>query len=1012
MRLFHILTAVLLAVAAAGQSVAPPVHIAPVAGQVLVFVNATLHVDAYTTITNGTLVVKDGLVVSAGEKGRHPAGAQVRDLHGLHIWPALIDPYSDLGMPMEDRTQRGTADPPARHWNGALRADAQAHVLYRPMPERAEDLRELGFATVLTHRMDGIARGTSAAVLLNEGPVQERILAADVAAHFSLRKGSSPSAYPTSKMGAVALIRQAFLDARWTEAMPDGHVADPVLVALARQLHGRLVFEAEDRNEVLRWGRIMNEFGLTGMVKGAGDEYARIEEVRALGWPLILPLALPMAYDVEDPYDAMEVPLARLSHWAWAPRNAAVVDSMGIPFAFTTNGRKELKGLWKDLRRMVANGLDSARAIDALTTGPARLFGLDDRIGALRPGMLASFLITSEHLLHPRNAIDETWVRGERFVHRSIPEHRIDGTYDLNLVHAIWILEVTDRRDKLEAFVRRPMDADTARVAAMIDREGDRISLAFAPRSDPDAVVRLSGSIHADGGVWDGQGLRPGGEWFAWSAIRKADSRRTKSQQQDSSATLVVQPGTVRHPMSAFGWSTPPEQATVILRHATIWTNGPEGILRDADVCIHQGRIKAVGKALDASVLFPGKKGPHVVEFDATGRHVTAGMIDEHSHIAIKGGVNEGGAAIVSEVRVGDVIDPDNVNILRSLAGGVTAAQLLHGSADPIGGQSALIKMRWGHSADSLLIRDAPRHIKFALGENVKQSNHTAPSSRFPQSRMGVEQLYYDAFHRARDHGAEWRAWNDARPKQRPSLPPRRDLRLEALDEILRGERNITCHSYVQSEVDMLMHVADSMRFKVNTFTHILEGYKMAEKMRRHGVNASTFSDWWAYKFEVYDAIPFNAALLHSAGVNTGINSDDAEMGRRLNQEAAKTVKYGGVSEEEAWKMVTLDPARMLKLDHRMGSVLPGMDADLVLWSEHPLSIRATVLRTYVDGACYFDADQEHGLHADASEERDRLVRAMILARKNGEPTMKATKEEEHLWHCDDLGDGTAEDAQ
>jgi imidazolonepropionase-like amidohydrolase len=311
----------------------------------------------------------------------------------------------------------------------------------------------------------------------------------------------------------------------------------------------------------------------------------------------------------------------------------------------------------------------------------------------------------------------------------------------------------------------------------------------------------------------------------------------------------------VLHPLVGYGWREAPVGSTVILSHATVWTNGPQGVLRNVDVCIHEGKVKAVGPELSVAALFPGKRQPQVTELNATGKHITCGIVDEHSHIAISKGVNEGTQAVTAEVRIGDVVNPDDVNIYRDLAGGVTTAQLLHGSANPIGGQSALIKMRWGLSADSMLIKDAPKHIKFALGENVKQSNRSTASGRFPQTRMGVEQVYYDAFHRAKRYATNVALWENAKPRDRGPAP-RRDLELEALVEILAGDCNITCHSYVQGEIDMLMHVADSMGFRVNTFTHILEGYKMADKMRVHGVNASTFSDWWAYKFEVYDAIP------------------------------------------------------------------------------------------------------------------------------------------------------------
>jgi len=997
--------ATLIPVLAFAQSTPPPTHVREAASKVFAFTNATLHVDARTVLPKATLLIREGEVVAAGEKVAVPTDAVVRDVNGLHIWPALIESYSDLGLASTSAEERKAENRAARHWNAALRADAQAHTLYKADAERATKLREQGFALAIAHRMDGIARGTSAAIALNDEPPSKSIIQTGTAAHFSFRKGSSPDNYPSSLMGSIALLRQAMLDARWHEQAAVKQ-ADAVLDAMAAQLKGRIVAEASDRNDVLRWSSLLKEFGLTAVLKCAGDEYGRLPEIKAAGIPLIVPFAQPEAYDVEDPYDALEVSYARLKHWELAMRNAYLLDSAGITFALTAHGRKELKEVWKDLRKLVASGLDSAKAIEKLTSEPARLFGLEQRYGGLRPGMRASFLITSHHLLNEKNTIHETWVEGKRFMIDDPAKPKLAGTYDLNLADAIWHLEVTGEPGKHEASIRRPDEADSLKVKARLEVSGGVVSLSWAPKGKAEEITRLNGGIHGGGGVWDGQGQRPGGAWFAWSAVRKAEKGASKAAKTDSSSTKpLTEFGAITYPLVGLGWKQAPTQETVVFRNATVWTNTAQGTLRNTDVLIHQGKVKAVGEKLDANALFPGKNKPNVVDVDATGRHLTCGIVDEHSHIAISRGVNEGSHHITSEVRIGDVVNPDDVNIYRNLAGGVTTLQQLHGSANVIGGQSAVIKLRWGHGADSLLLKGARPRIKFALGENVKQSNW-GPSSRFPQTRMGVEQSFYDAFHQARAYQQEHDRWSALKPTDRAGKPvPRRDLRMDALAEILRGERDISCHSYVQSEIAMLMHVADSMHFKVNTFTHILEGYKVAQAMKRHGASASTFSDWWAYKYEVNDAIPHNAALMHRGGVNTGINSDDAEMSRRLNQEAAKAVKYGGVSAEEAWKMVTLNPALMLGLDHRIGSIEPGKDADLVLWSTDPLSIDARALKTYVDGVCYYDEAKDREQRTWIATERDRLVRAMMQAKADGAPSRKPGRERPRLWCCEDLGE-------
>ena len=397
---------------------------------------------------------------------------------------------------------------------------------------------------------------------------------------------------------------------------------------------------------------------------------------------------------------------------------------------------------------------------------------------------------------------------------------------------------------------------------------------------------------------------------------------------------------------------------------------------------VKNGKIEKIGKNLASGNL---------LTIDATGKHLTSGIIDEHSHIAATS-INEGGQNSSAEVTIEDVLDPEDINIYRNLAGGVTAIQILHGSANPIGGRSAIIKPRWGADAKGLLYKDAPKFIKFALGENVKQSNWQS-YSRFPQTRMGVEQLYVNYFTRAKEYEV----------KKLSGKPYRYDLEMEVLVEILNKERFISCHSYVQSEINMLMKVAERFNFRINTFTHILEGYKVADKMREHGVGGSTFSDWWAYKYEVKDAIPYNASIMAAAGVTVAINSDDAEMSRRLNQEAAKSIKYGGMSEEEAWKMVTLNPAKLLHLDDKVGSIKVGKDADLVLWSDHPLSVYAIAEKTLIEGAVYFDIEKDKLKRTAIKEEKNKLIKLMRDDKSKGVKKKIPVKKQKKQFTCESL---------
>jgi imidazolonepropionase-like amidohydrolase len=382
----------------------------------------------------------------------------------------------------------------------------------------------------------------------------------------------------------------------------------------------------------------------------------------------------------------------------------------------------------------------------------------------------------------------------------------------------------------------------------------------------------------------------------------------------------------------------------------TVLTVSPLGTLERGTVLIKGGKIAAVGK----DVIVP--KGASVI--DASGRYVMPGLIDAHSHSATEENVNECTDSVTAEVRIRDVIDQHAIDIYRELAGGVTAINVLHGSCNAIGGQNAVLKLRWGKDPEDLVFKEAPRGIKFALGENPKRSNFRIPGSeRYPGTRMGVEVTIREAFKEAQAYKREWAEFDKklkAAKGEKP-VPPRKDLRLEELVDVLDGKVLVHAHCYRSDEILMLMRVADEFGFKVKTFQHVLEGYKVASEIARHGAGASCFSDWWAYKLEAYDAIPYNAAIMAAHGVVVSLNSDSDELARRLYWEAAKLVKYGGVSEAEALKMVTLNPASQLGVDKYVGSLEAGKDADIAIFSAHPFAPDARVELTLVDGSVYFD---------------------------------------------------------
>lgn len=966
--------------------------------------NATIHVNAQTVIESGTLLIEKETILDVGKGIYIPRHAVIIDMKGKHIYPSFIDIYSTYGMPEIKReegsetAQYHNAKSGPTNWNETIHPETNAVELFKNDGNAAKELRNIGFGVVMTHYADGLMRGTGCVVELRDKKENELILKHNASNHFSFRKGTSRQAYPSSLMGNIALLRQTLYDLNWYENGGNKKEFNPSLQALAENKQIPVVFDANDKYNIFRAQKIATEFGLRFIYKTGGNEYQRINELKALNEKFIVPVNFPDAYEVDDYYDTRNISLADLKHWELAPANPGILFKNGIQFALTADGIREKPTFLANMKKAVNNGLPANEALRALTETPAVLLGIQQQVGSIEKSKRANFIITSDPLFTEKCVIHENWIAGERFEIKAMDLIDLRGEYNLNINQQMYSLSVKGELSSPSAEVK----SDTIKVSATLKKDLNTISLNFIAKDKTNnGPVRLSGLINFDSGSWDGNGLLPNGEKIQWTAIRK-DKHKDIVKAKASTDSIVH--GNAFFPNMAYGFDSIPVTETFFIKNATVWTNEKEGIIKNADVIIRNGKIEKVGQKLS-------KPAGKVIEIDGTGKHVTSGIIDEHSHIAISNGVNESGQTISAEVSIGDVVNPDDINIYRQLSGGVIASQLLHGSANPIGGQSALIKLRWGSMPEDMKIKNADGFIKFALGENVKQSNWgDAFNVRYPQSRMGVEQVFYDAFHKALAYEREWKSYSEnlTKSKVKPE-PPRKDLENEVLLEILKSKRFITCHSYVQSEINMLMHVADSMNFKVNTFTHILEGYKVADKMKAHGVNASSFSDWWAYKFEVYEAIPYNAAILHSMGVNVGINSDDAEMARRLNQEAAKSVKYGGMSEEEAWKMVTLNPAKMLHIDNITGSLKAGKDGDVVIWNENPLSVYAKVEKTFVDGILYFDRDRDIELRKRNTAERTRIIKKLMEAKTNGEKTVKPSRRSNRQYHCETIGEEAEE---
>ena len=439
----------------------------------------------------------------------------------------------------------------------------------------------------------------------------------------------------------------------------------------------------------------------------------------------------------------------------------------------------------------------------------------------------------------------------------------------------------------------------------------------------------------------------------------------------------------------AVGAMAPLGAQVTVIQNATIMTVS-KGTLKGS-IVIRDGKIAEVGE----KVMVPA--GATIV--DASNQFIIPGIIDCHSHIAGEGGINEGTVSVSSMVNIKDIIDPEQIAIYRAMAGGVTTANILHGSANSIGGQTVVLKMRWGKTAQEMIFEGATPGIKFALGENPKRAGNPqgggrgaapATNARYPATRMGVEDTIRDAFNEAKLYKASWDEYQAKVAKGERPIPPRKDLKFEALKEVLDGKRFVHAHCYRADEILMLLRVADDYGFKIKTLQHVLEGYKVAKEIAAHGAGASTFSDWWSYKVEAFDAIPYNAAIMTRKGVTVSINSDDAELMRHLNTEAAKSMKYGGLTHDEALAMVTLNPAKQLAIDNRVGSIEVGKDADLVIYDKDPLSNYAKVQKVFIDGTRYFDRDTEVSGRPGKSAEKQKLIdkekQAAQDAQKKGAP--------------------------
>lgn len=943
--------------------------------------NATIVTEPGQRIENATLVIRNGKIERINRNNQAPAGARVLDLTGHIIYPGFIDPYSNYGVAEPGERQRGgwRSQPPVYNnkreggnagndaihsqydWVDSVKTDAKAARAYV----------EQGFTAVQSARLDGIFQGQAVTLSLAD-KIPNNIIYNPYGRHFgSFDKGSSEQQYPSSLMGSIALVRQTLSDANWYEQAfgkqahngpVEYNAALQELIEIERE---GLVFKVSDDKSLLRAHDVLSRFNVPATYVGSNFEYARVDAIKSTNSTLILPLNFPAAPEVNGVNDHLDVSLADLRHWERAPSNAAVMAQAGIDFAFTLSDLQKQSDFWPNLRKAVAHGLSQEDALAALTTIPARIAGVADKAGKLAPGYMADFVVADGDLFQ-QGEIQSVWLQGQQVEMKPLRQAVLAGDFSVELANQT--LPLTIKAGKRmsgeltlagETIALRNLERDDAQVQFVFDAELAGMNGAWRVRMGQTSATGYSGIA-----------VSPSGRELPLRAERVADA----ASAPEKTETSVNYASRVTFPNVAFGLDGLPPRQNLHIKNATVWTADEQGVLENADILIRDGKFERIGTDLRTPRGF--------TVIDAEGKHVTPGIIDEHSHIAIDRGVNEGSEAITAEVRIGDVVNPDDIHIYRSLAGGTTMAQLLHGSANPIGGQAQVIKLRWGGTAEQLKFDAAPPSIKFALGENVKQSNWGSNYTvRYPQTRMGVETIMRDGFTAALEYRQRLREYDKlSRREKEQTAPPRPDYRLNTLLEILDSERFVHAHSYVQSEILMLIRLAEEFDFTLTTFTHILEGYKVASEMAKHGAGGSTFADWWAYKFEVYDAIPQNACLMQDKGVLTSVNSDSNDLQRRLNTEAAKSVTYCGMSEHEALQLVTLNPAKQLKVDEYVGSITEGKHADFVIWNDHPLSAYASPDSTWINARKYFDRDADLAMRDAVAAEKQALIQKLLAS--------------------------------
>ncbi len=923
-------------------------------------------------IEDGTVVVRNGLIESVGANLEIPFDAKVVQCEGMVIYAGFIDAGTTQGLPDSEEDGRETGSgPDRRDIDLATQIAASTQEVNRKgiypdysssrfielSDDEAKAWRNSGFTAVHVMPSGELMNGTSTVVALddpNVTAVRDAILQSD----FALAGGwrASGDGYPRSLMGSVAHLRQTLLDAEhyrnsWAvyQKVKKGisrPPRDPAMDSIGALLSGQMPFvlPASTIDEIYRAKNLANEFNVQLVLDGVQRGYELTEELKSMNVPVILRIDFPEAPELgqqpprrrssfgfgrrgsgDDEEVDKRIPVAkgvledRTEKWEAQVNNAATLAAAGIRFVFSTEGTEDPAEFLKNLRLAIEKGLPVDTALAALTVQPAEMFGLSDQLGTVETGKIANLVIMSGDFDNDEAEVTYTVVNGNLFENKTAESDESAGSQD------------REGRGRGGRGRRSAREAAKPDAKPAVNQKVGRPETVSGKESAPSQTTEASPA--QDGEEKDGE---------------EKDGEEKDGEEKDGDEEEIV---ALDWPIETDASRIPKTRTdgNVFIHKANVIT-AVDGMLRDTSILVQGGKITAIGKDLVPPA--------DVLVIDGQGAWVMPGIIDCHSHMVAGG--NEGTLSVTPEVRCEDNMVSDDLGVYRAAAGGVTAANVLHGSANTIGGQRIVIQMKYKANPKDMLFPNYPEGIKFALGENVIRNE-----SRFPNTRMGVESVLRTAFEAARQYKSDWRRFNELSPEQQANtISPRRDLRLETLQKVLDNQILVHCHCYNSGEILMLLKTLSKFGNEHLTLEHGLEAYKIAPEIARfgkNGANLSTFADFWGYKVEAYDAVPYNVALIEAAGGTPILNSDSGERVRRLNHDAAKMVRWGGMSYQDAIRTITLNPAIALKLDDVTGSIEVGKRADLALFNGHPLNTYSRAFMTLIGGEVVFEREGERG---------------------------------------------------